>query len=117
MKYYAWSEIKDARGGTTKIGSEVTPDSLGIDEENFRELFEVGAIRKEKYPTDMRQDESIRNYQQRRLREMREEIEKPSFMQRLTGGLGIGDDEEEHDDINESTPAREVSLTERLLGS
>lgn len=51
--YYAWTNI---RGGTAKepktveVGSKVTASDLGISDNEFQELIDIGAVRTYEYP-------------------------------------------------------------------
>lgn len=69
MAYYAWSPIT-ADGKKFKIGDEVTKDDLPDD---FDNLVASGVLRKQKYPSDIRSDESPRNAM---LRKLNDEVKK-----------------------------------------
>lgn len=54
--YYAWSTFKKGVNewgrveGYINPGDEVTQSELGVDDEEWQELLDVGAIRDEEYP-------------------------------------------------------------------
>lgn len=47
--YYAWSPINNG-GKMVKVGEKVSAGSLKIDEDDFNDLVESGAVRTKEYP-------------------------------------------------------------------
>ena len=67
-KHYAWTTFVTGRNDygqvteTIKPGDSVTQEKLGVSEEEYQELLDVGAIREEAYPKDIPNDMSPVEY-------------------------------------------------------
>lgn len=83
MANVAWSPIMtaDEKGKVTTVpvGESVTASKLNIDDEEFELLKASGVVRDKKYPKDLQEGESPREYTIRRLADMVKEAQETAF--------------------------------------
>jgi hypothetical protein len=103
---YAWSPIRaggetdivvDPLGrerrvvksrNTIDVGEEVTPDDLGVSEEEFQQYIDSGAVRPYPYPDNVPDDEPPTEFLRRMIREQAET--QISEEQQLLQAAGMG---------------------------
>lgn len=74
--YYAWSVFPAVVGENDRdkvnLGDEVSSGSLGVNKEEWQYLKETGSVRTQRYPEDIRSDESPTDYFRRKAAENEE---------------------------------------------